>query len=457
MKRKLVLAVLALAVLFSGCSMPGLQFNTVSDLMRPPKSTDDDQGLNDAIEQMVGADYVLKSPLSGAYHSAYVLQDLDGDGQEEALVFFEYAAAPEQANLLLFRQEEGDWVAVQEVEGQGDNVHMVAFGDLNGNGTMEIMVGWQVLSNRDKQYLSVYSYSKAAQDKNAADAGDYELNEISSDLTYSAFQALDIDGDGTGEFLILSIETGASQAEARAHLYTVNRKNQVEEMGVAAMDSSVYYYANLLVQEDPYTEGCIVYVDGYKGESAMVTEILYWDAEAAPLPSPLYDAQTENVTKTMKDARLESRDATGDGLVDVALIREALPGRSSESVRLVWWANVNIMGEILYHQPAIVNEEDGYMLFVDKTWTEKVTVVTLSETGRRIWNFYEWNFDTQTIGEEVCSILTMAIADWNQSDIENFEVIGSNGNLIYAARIGGESKSVSISMEELKEQFYLYD
>ena len=78
----LLVCVMALPFLFSGCSSIGVDVQT---LMRPPKATGERQEIYEAVEQQAGSGFIWKYPRTGQYRSAVIMQDVTGDGVEEAV------------------------------------------------------------------------------------------------------------------------------------------------------------------------------------------------------------------------------------------------------------------------------------------------------------------------------------------------------------------------------------
>ena len=83
--------------LMSGCSV-GIDVET---LLRPPRPAGEQQQIQKALEKYIlseqkkqAADtlggYILKYPRFGDHRSAFVLQDLNGNGVDEAIVFYSF-------------------------------------------------------------------------------------------------------------------------------------------------------------------------------------------------------------------------------------------------------------------------------------------------------------------------------------------------------------------------------
>ena len=89
--KKIIALVLAavLALFFAGCSP--METN-VENLIVPPKLEGEMRPVQEALEASVGRDITLRYPVSGEYHSAIVMKDLNGDGTDEAVAFYSTTA-----------------------------------------------------------------------------------------------------------------------------------------------------------------------------------------------------------------------------------------------------------------------------------------------------------------------------------------------------------------------------
>ena len=107
MKPRLIAALIALLLLPS-CS--GLSLR-VDELLSPPRLTAEQSAIYDAIETAVGTDsFQLKYPRRGDYLSACVLTDLDQDGVDEAIAFYELTVnGVTSAWMNILVQKDGVW------------------------------------------------------------------------------------------------------------------------------------------------------------------------------------------------------------------------------------------------------------------------------------------------------------------------------------------------------------
>ena len=88
MKRRhfLLLAACCLAGLLPGCSFPMTENMQVEELLRAPRLSGDYGALQNALNDWLGESAQLKYPMQGDLLSPFLLQDLDGDGEQDAAV-----------------------------------------------------------------------------------------------------------------------------------------------------------------------------------------------------------------------------------------------------------------------------------------------------------------------------------------------------------------------------------
>lgn len=85
---KRIMALLLAAALFclSGCSLTP---TSMESLLSPPVRTEEQSEIYQALLSSVNTNISLVYPRSGEYTSAFVVEDIDGDGLEDALVFYQ--------------------------------------------------------------------------------------------------------------------------------------------------------------------------------------------------------------------------------------------------------------------------------------------------------------------------------------------------------------------------------
>ena len=183
-KRTLFLMILAMtALLFTGCAM-----RTVEEMYALPKRSKEYGDLQIAVDSaMYGLTY--SAPRSGDNQQTMQMADLDGDGENEYLVFAK-GASEKPLQILIFKKEADGTVRTMETIGSnGMNFEQVEYVQFDERPGYELVIGLQV-SDQVLRSVAVYSFAD----------GDAELLLLNS---YSKFLTCDLDENGRQELMVL--------------------------------------------------------------------------------------------------------------------------------------------------------------------------------------------------------------------------------------------------------------
>ena len=86
MKRIAILTALLLSLLLTACSSP--LAGNVEELLEAPKLSQDQTLVVEELNRYIGGSAKLQYPRQGEFLSPFVFKDLNGDGVQEALVFY---------------------------------------------------------------------------------------------------------------------------------------------------------------------------------------------------------------------------------------------------------------------------------------------------------------------------------------------------------------------------------
>ena len=206
---------IALSVLpLSACTAPKLTLDP-EELYALPELPERYTALNKQLSaiQESGAEYA--APVSGSNIQPVQMMDLDGDGREEALAFFRQSDGEKPLKIHIFTaDDDNSYRQAAVIEGSGLAIYSVDYSDIDGDGRMEIIVGWRV--SMDLQALAVYSLEPD---------GARELMRTN----YVKYAVADLNKDGKRELTVLRAN---QDGEGVADCY-------VSKNGVLTLRSSV--------------------------------------------------------------------------------------------------------------------------------------------------------------------------------------------------------------------------
>ena len=183
MRKRIFSTVLLVAVcLLSGCAM-----RTVDQMYFPPKRSESYNNLQSVIDQaMVGKEYC--APISGENQQTVQMADLEGDGIAEYLLFAKSNSGDKPLQILIFRQQEEDYVLADTIDSNGTAFELVEYVPMDDAGGVEIVVGRQ-LSDQLMRSVSVYTFR----------AG---LIEQVLNTNYTKLLTCDLDADPLKELMV---------------------------------------------------------------------------------------------------------------------------------------------------------------------------------------------------------------------------------------------------------------
>lgn len=444
MKRKTVLAavLLAIALLFSGCSFTGLDAHS---LMHAPKPTgENEEDIQNLLERTVGDQFTLKYPAAGKYRSAILRHSISGGKTEEAIAFYQKNDNSSGTNVV-FMQKDGSWKVIGAFSNRASQVDRVCFGDLNGDGRDEAIVGWGGSLNNNGA-ICVYAYK------------DGKVNEQKLNQNYSDMEVADFDGDGKDEIFTASVTSGEQPATAR--LLRI-KNGGMEVLGTTPLDTGVTQYVS--AQTGRIDEKQIgVVLDGSKASNSMVTEVLYWNRKKHTLESPFYDVATKTAKSTVRSISVVSKDINGDSIIEIPIVT-LMPGYSGtmadDADYLTDWHRYDTATETLVRvMSMVINNTDGYNFMVPDMWRGKIT--TKLEPATRSFSFFQWKQPSKgkpgTVGPQLLKIKVFTRKEWTQgAEAKSYFQLETKDSLVYAAQRPSPGNALSLTEQEVKESFEL--
>ena len=439
MKLKAVAIALVLAMTMSGCSFVGLDAQT---LMNPPKPTGERADIQALLESKAGNKMVLKYPRSGDYRSAIITHDICGDKIEEAMAIYQKDDDSAGANIV-FMKKDAKWMDMGSFSNPSGQVDKVCFGDVNGDGKDEVIVGWGSSLNNTTT-ICVYYYKNG------------KMNELKLDQSYTELAVMDIDDDKQDEIFTANVSVG--DQPALAHLYRV-KDGAVEVMGTCPLDSGVTKYASVQAGLIGVNQSGIV-LDGMKTANSLVTELLYWDKKTKTLKSPFYDVKTKTANYTLRSTSVVSKDINGDKIIEMPIVN-LMPGFTGatavDAAYITNWHRYDTQTNTFVRVMSMVlNYSDGYWFLMPDMWQGKVT--TQTDTVTRTITFFKWLPGAKKaagkIGVPLLKIQVFSEKEWNDGvGTEGFFKLLDSSGMVFAANSPSQSDALSLTISDVKSSF----
>ena len=473
------IASVLLAVLCTGCSFSGLSDN---DLLQPPKATGEKAEIQGLLEVTTNGDYTLKYPQSGDYRSAIIMQDLNSDGDDEAVAFYRNKKDSSAINIMFMDKVAGKWASVGTFSNANSDVDRIYFGDIDSDGINEAIVGWSSYLTGGSQ-VTMYKYKE----------GSVSEVIVNDDTNYADMVFMDITNDGVSDLIILTTatenDTGKSTSLARLYSSCANKKfSRVSEINT---NPNVVSYSQIM--QGTVSDGVNgLFVDGNTSSlGELITEVIYYSSQNKSLVSPL-DVTQNDGTVTNVTQRVTSsvcKDIDEDGIIEVpSQFTPILTDDKLTPCPITKWYKIDAdRGEMKQTIQTIASYFDGFYFILPDNW--KNHVVAVNDNTSRTTTFYcikevvkEDNSETPTeaatvpeldsdkadntvtaVETEKQPVLTIKVfseKDWKNDGAarlsDGYSVLEESNSLVYTCKLGAsENGQYNLSSQQVSKYFKL--
>lgn len=354
----LILATVLLCVVATGCEA----MQPIEELYQLPQLPGEYTHLETQIDALLkeGAQYA--APVSGSNLQAVQMVDLDGDGNQEALVFLRNETQEKPLEIHIFDNDGDDFNHTDTIYGNGTQIYSVSYQDFNQDGHLELIVGWRV--SAEVQALSVYTLEED---------GPREL--MTSD--YVRYIVTDLNADGVLGIVVLRADS-EGQGDGVAAVYQWK-----DESMAMASSASLSITMGELSQQGRVTQGVLqdgrtaVFVTGVTADGLGVVDVLIWEDEL--LKNVVFSSQSGVSSLISPFLSLYPADMNGDGVTEVP-VAVAMPnlyeefGLETSLEYCIDWIHLNSKGEWETAMTTYHHAEQGWYLVLPTDWMDVVTV-----------------------------------------------------------------------------------
>ena len=386
MKKRVTLITVAALLLLGAFLLIMTRLHSPAEVLAPPNPNGEHRQLQQAFESAVGksTEYKLQYPDEGEYRSAYVLYDIDGDEEQEALVFYTKTADESNVRVNVLDLVGDDWHSVLDESGYGNKIDSVVFADLNNDGTSEVILSWSLAGADSSRTMTVHSAELSK--------GKPSFTTLAN-MPYKAMSVVDMDHDGQQEVLVLWNETTQKVQHNYAALMKMTASGLHQYGDEVSLDSTASVYDGIYLQEGNKP---VAFVDALKGDNTMFTEVLWWDDVNQTLKAPFTNNETRTNRATLRSPAIPSRDIDEDGIYEIPVaygLPENYTGNTSsrnnaseekeERVYLTAWS-VTGTAEPGVLQPksySLADTENRFVLRMGSGYRDRLVAYRNNKTG----------------------------------------------------------------------------
>ena len=428
-KRTMYFLYLVIAgVLLAGCSM-----QTVDQMYMLPKRSENYSNLQSVIDTAMH-DLAYSAPLAGENQQSVQMADVDGDGEQEYLVFAK-GMAHLPLRILVFDKVDDKFLHIDTIESNGASFDQVEYVHMDENPGLELIVGRQV-SDQLVRSVSIYTFAGG------------EAEQLMT-ANYQKFITVDMNGNGRSELLVLRPGQAASDTGV-AELYTM-KTGIIERSNEVSMSAPVDKLKRILVGslQDGKTA---VYVASAVEDTSLITDVFTQNDEL--LTNASLSSEPGTNVQTLRNYYIYADDMDNDGVLELPRLVAMQPLEDTpaggHSDLILWYAmesNGNTVDKLYTYYDAA----DGWYLELEESLAKIITVRRLVN----VFEFYVWD-ETGTNAWKLMTVYTLTGQNREEQSVVNGRfVLLKTDTVTYAASLEAEAANYQITQDSLIRSFYL--
>ena len=437
MKKKLWL-LLALALpLLTGCMMSA----SVDELYALPQLPEEYKSLSSRLSEILalGAEYA--APQAGGNLAPVQMVDLDGDGVDEALGFFRNSSEERPLKVYIFQAVDDDYRQTAVIDGSGTAIHSVRYEDMDGDGTREILVSWQVSA----EVRTVSAYGIKGMDP----------QQLMS-APYARYEAADLDGDGDQELVVLRSDDSEAGLSLADYYDWDSAYSSLQLQSTARLSGTVASLQRMqlgTLQDGEPAVFITSRVAGADDTTNAVTDILIY--RQPELTNIVLREDTGVSTQIFRYQNVASMDINSDGALDVPRPVGLLSEPGEDTYWKLYWHSYRADGTdrrevVTYH-----NTADGWYLLIPENWDGYFTV-RQNNVSPAVHATTFYRVSGRTMGDELLTIYTLTGTDReSQAAKSGRAILRRRGETLYAISYGAhyEEWTRAVDEEVITESF----
>lgn len=423
------LLLLPMLLLLTGCII-----RSPEELYSLPEQSDEYDNLQTAISAIMTEDMQYSSPVSGTNRQPVQMADLDGDGQNEAVVFLK-TGGEMPLKAYVFDRVGRDYQNVFVIEGDGSAFAQVEYAQIDGADGVEIIIGRQ-LNGQVLQSIGAYSIQNG------------QLVELMSS-SYSELALADIDGNGNRDLFLMRFVSEGHAGVAELYRWIdgdmVREPEQSLSVGVSAVRN---IQVGNLTADLP-----AIFIGGVLADSSIITDVFCFQNGEFTCISSANDLGLHS--HTVRGYNVYCSDIDGDGIVelpDVVQLPTVLPEEDAYyAIRWMEYApkleSKTVKMTTYHHYSGGWYLRIPERLGLDFTISRDNTIAGVSGLVFRL-------AQEDGPGEELFTIYAFTGSDRNAAAAADGRFqLGAKSDTTYAAMLGDGAERLELTQAELVSMF----
>ena len=427
---RLLISCLVLVLFLSGCAA-----HSSEGLYALPRQSDAYYDLQNAIDEVLTPSTSYAGPLTGSNQQSVQLADLDGDGEDEAIVFLK-AVGELPLKAYVFDRSGESYVNLAVIEGEGSGFDSVEYAQIDGEPGLEIILGRR-LSDQIVQSLAVY----ACRDGN--------MVELMT-CNYSEFQVADLDSDERRDIFVLRLETQERAGVAELYSWKDDHMERAQEasMSVGAKQIKRVITGSL--------EGHVpaVFAASTYEEDTIITDIFaFRDAVFCNIAT---GGELGVSAQTVRNYNVYATDIDSDGVIELPMPM-VLPSYETgeETQWAIDWYSLGTDGSQTMKMTTYHNYPGGWYVELPAQWRDRLSVSRNTDIpGVTAYSVSKWlGYDRSP--QEIFTIYAFTGENrLRRAESDGRFLLAEKGETAYAASFGTCDWAQNITQEELNAMFH---
>ena len=436
---KIISAVVVMIVCFSlaGCSIS--EDLGTGGLLKAPMMTQQQQKIHEALTSVIGNEIVLKYPKNGDNRSSFVIENIDDDPTEEAIVFYQHTSADNDGGTvyvnILDQDSSGNWHSVVDFKGLGAEIDRIFISKLEKGKPPSIIIGYQAISSA-LNTLQVYYYDGES------------LSTIYND-NYTFLTVMDLDKDGVFDIFKASIDSETEKTTGFVIHQDAGEFKTLGKVNMSDFTSSV----NRCVQGKTEDGKEALFIDTLKTDGTLMTEIITQSYGAFQNAAIVFKEKISD--KTKRPYGYNSLDVDGDGVCEIPVTKPMTGYLDTDNagIMLTTWMSFKLDYTLKTKYSGYYSINDGYFFSMKGDMIKGATIKTDEKTGETV--FYKLDKTAEKSNTELFRINVV-----NNSEYENYRELGymlicEQGQLKYVVKRSGVDDPLCLKLDDIKKNFYI--